>query len=253
MLPGLRFLFAAIVLSIAMLVFGLGAAALLRAAHQEFASIPSRRAPPETMFAQRSQAEPTLALVRIEAPEADQKAATPTADNMQDQPAIDSVPPEPDQPAAETDKIAALTDAAIPLENSPSSDAPNPDASTSGIPVQVETPAQADTPSPAAETKLAAIAVVTAEPDRATATAPDQAATPPIDDSTRVAETRIATLGGPPVTIEPQTPSKRATALVKKPVQARHVVKRRKIVQPARIARPAPQRPANPFGTPFGS
>ena len=53
MLPGFRFLFAAIVLSTSMLIFGLGAAALLRAAHEEFASIPTRRPPPETLFAQR--------------------------------------------------------------------------------------------------------------------------------------------------------------------------------------------------------
>ena len=65
MLPGLRFLLAAIMLSISMLVFGLGAAALLRAAHQEFVSIPSRRAPPEPVFAQRNEPPmPTLALLR---------------------------------------------------------------------------------------------------------------------------------------------------------------------------------------------
>ena len=40
MLPGFRFLFAAIVLSMSILVFGLGAAALLRAAHEEFAANP---------------------------------------------------------------------------------------------------------------------------------------------------------------------------------------------------------------------
>jgi hypothetical protein len=39
MLPGFRFLFAARVLAMPMLIFGLGAAALLRAAHEEFASI----------------------------------------------------------------------------------------------------------------------------------------------------------------------------------------------------------------------
>ena len=50
MLPGFRFLFAAVVLTTSMLIFGLGVAALLRAAHEEFASIPSRRAPPETVF-----------------------------------------------------------------------------------------------------------------------------------------------------------------------------------------------------------
>ena len=67
MLPGFRFLFAAIVLSMSVLVFGLGAAALLRAAHEEFASIPSRRAPPEPVFAQQNEPPmPTLALLRFE-------------------------------------------------------------------------------------------------------------------------------------------------------------------------------------------
>ena len=39
MLPGLRILFATTILAISILVFGLGAAALLRAAHEEFASL----------------------------------------------------------------------------------------------------------------------------------------------------------------------------------------------------------------------
>ena len=56
MLPGFRFLFAAIVLSMSILVFGLGAAALLRAAHEEFASTPTWRAAPETVFAQPAEA-----------------------------------------------------------------------------------------------------------------------------------------------------------------------------------------------------
>jgi len=41
MLPGFRFLFAAIVMCMSVLVFGLGAAALLRTAHEDFASNPS--------------------------------------------------------------------------------------------------------------------------------------------------------------------------------------------------------------------
>src|SRR5436305_12789200 len=103
MLPGFRFLFAAIVLSISMLIFGLGAAALLRAAHQEFAGISSRHVPPETMFSQRD-ASPTLALVRLEASEADRKAvAPPESHKMQDQPAILSARSEPEEPAAEPD------------------------------------------------------------------------------------------------------------------------------------------------------
>ena len=56
MLPGFRFLFAAIVLSMSILVFGLGAAALLRAAHEQFASNPSWHAAPEATVAQQSRA-----------------------------------------------------------------------------------------------------------------------------------------------------------------------------------------------------
>src|ERR1700748_1607454 len=53
MLPGFRFLFAAIMLSMSLLIFGLGAAALLRAAHESFASNTSWRGAPEVPFAQR--------------------------------------------------------------------------------------------------------------------------------------------------------------------------------------------------------
>jgi len=69
MLPGFRFLFAATVFSMSVLVFGLGAAALLRAAHEEFASTPSWRAPPETVFAQPSEATgPVLAMLHVDTP-----------------------------------------------------------------------------------------------------------------------------------------------------------------------------------------
>jgi hypothetical protein len=61
MLPGLRFLFAAIMLSISILVFGLGAAALLRAAHEEFASNPSWRAAPRGDFRAASRSATTRA------------------------------------------------------------------------------------------------------------------------------------------------------------------------------------------------
>ena len=73
MLPGFRFLFAAIVLSMSMLIFGLGAASLFRAAHEQFASIPSRPARRKPMFAQRPEpaAAPTLAMLRIDAPPGD--------------------------------------------------------------------------------------------------------------------------------------------------------------------------------------
>ena len=248
MLPGFRFLLAAILLSMSLLIFGLGAAALLRAAHEEFASIPSRRRPPETLFAQRVDTTPTLAMLRVEPSAADQKTMEPPIAG-QDQPAIVSAPAESEMPAAEPDKVAALT--ATP-ETSPPSEAPTSGAAAAEIPVQAETQVQADAPSSAAETKVAAIAeAMPAASNEATAIAPDQASAP-VDDSTRMAETRIATLGGPPVIIETQTSSKIAPAVVKKSAQAKRVVKRRKVAARVRPAQQAAQRPADPFGQPFG-
>ena len=67
MLPGFRFLFTAILLSMSVLIFGLGAAALLRSAHEEFVNLPTRRATPEPMFARlRDDTAPTLAMLRID-------------------------------------------------------------------------------------------------------------------------------------------------------------------------------------------
>jgi hypothetical protein len=251
MLPGFRFLLAAIVLSMSLLIFGLGAAALLRAAHEEFASTPSRRAPPEVMFAQRDDAGSVLAMLRVEPSVVDEKAIEPPiADHAQDQPAVSLAPTEVEKPTAEPDKIAALADAAPPPENSPPSEAPTSEAAAPEIPIETETQAQADAPSSGAETKVAAIAEMTpAASNEGAVTAPDQASAP-IDESTRIAETRVATLGGPPVTIKTQTPAKIAP-VVRKPAQAKRVIKRRRIA-PARVTQQAPQAPADPFARPFG-
>jgi hypothetical protein len=53
------------------------------------------------------------------------------------------------------------------------------------------------------------------------------------------------------VIIETQSPSKAAPAVVKKSVQAKRVVKRRRIA-PARVTQQAPQTPADPFARPLG-
>src|SRR5579864_6599246 len=72
MLPGFRFLFAAILLSMSLLVFGLGAAALLRVAHEEFASNPSWRTAPEVKFAQPAEVSPpVLAMLHVNVPAAE--------------------------------------------------------------------------------------------------------------------------------------------------------------------------------------
>ena len=116
MLPGFRFLFAAIVLSMSILIFGLGAAALLRSAHEEFASLPSRRAPAGPVFARQSEPQiPTLALLRFDPPAADNKpqdgSAAPVSETM--------APVEQAQEAmpAEPEKLAALKpDEPMPVE-----------------------------------------------------------------------------------------------------------------------------------------
>jgi hypothetical protein len=142
MLPGFRFVLAAIVLSLSVLVFGLGAAALLRAAHEQFASIPSRRVPPEPVFVQHNEP-PTLALLRVEPPVAEKapdmtaavaipETEAPTAQTSDATPAepeklaalksdepAPAEPLEPEIPAAETAPVsqAAPSETAAPAAN----------------------------------------------------------------------------------------------------------------------------------------
>ena len=111
MLPGFRFLFAAIILSMSVLVFGLGAAALLRAAHEQFASIPSRRAPPEPVFAQQGEPPmPTLALLRFEPAVAEKEPDTAPDNAAAVASAATETPAAPvfDATPAEPEKLAAL-------------------------------------------------------------------------------------------------------------------------------------------------
>jgi hypothetical protein len=241
MLPGFRFLFAAIVLSMSILVFGLGAAALLRAAHEEFASTPPWHATPETIFAQQSEtARPVLAMLRVEPPATEPKAAdnVPTATAPAEPAAIAATPAEP-----EPERIAALK----PEDASPA-EAAKPEVPLPGAPAQNEAvAAQADGPASAAETKLAA---VMSSANEAALAAPEQTGVPNSPDAD-IAATKIATLGGPPVTIEMAPPAKAAAATSdKKHKHARRTSQRRRIALPARVAGQAPQPPANPFAQP---
>jgi hypothetical protein len=182
MLPGIRFLLAAVLLATSILVFGLGAAALLRAAHEDFTSNPSWRATPETRFAQ-SEA-PTLALLRVEAPapaarpadvpmaiapETSATAGTPAAAPSEDVAAV-SPGPVPEKPAipavtsstpsTETAKAddAAKTEAAP--APTPQSSEPTPAAVASEAPPAIDQPNTADAtqnkPEAIQDTKLVA-------------------------------------------------------------------------------------------------
>jgi hypothetical protein len=264
MLPGFRFLFTAIVLSMSVLVFGLGAAALLRAAHEEFANLPSRRVSPEPVFArQYSDPPPTLALLRVEPVAEKPEEHVPAAavpETTIDAPA--SAGQTPDTRPAEPDKLAALTsvepihaDAAKPEEP-----AKEPSAETPAAPVPAAAPIEA--PVANAEVKIAAIAA-TPEPAAATppATSPEPAADiPPFEGS--IATTLIATLGGPAVLIDEKTSTRESRpdrSAVKKRVAERARERRRiAAARRARLARAATltlqQQQPNPFlpfpGTP---
>lgn len=80
MLPGLRFFAVATVLTLALLTFGVGAAALLRATHQ-VAGLPWQPPQPVLFVGHREAATPTLSLLRIE-PQPDEPATAAADDEM---------------------------------------------------------------------------------------------------------------------------------------------------------------------------
>jgi len=241
MLPGFRFLFAAIVFSSSMLVFGLGAGALLHAAHQEFVSTPSWRTAPESRFAQQTEADrPVLAMLHIEPADTEQK------------------PPENPTTAAEPETIAALPGeperTAAPKQEPPSPETAKPDipAAAESLPPANAAPAPADASAAVEEAK----------------TAPAEAVSPPANETiaavaapdATIASTKVATLGGPPVVTETEPPAKAARAGPERSSsekrlrvrQARADHRHRRIAQRARaVARQAPQQPPNPFSAPI--
>ena len=139
MLPGFRFLFAAIVLSTSVLVFGLGAAALLRAAHEEFASNPSWRAAPEPVFAQANDPPPTLAMVRLEPVAAENAPDVANATAAVEQVAEATTPAEPEMPAA----VEPEDSAAVKMPE------PEPvETAEAEAPAEETAPAPAEAPAP---------------------------------------------------------------------------------------------------------
>jgi hypothetical protein len=247
MLPGFRFLFAAIVLSMSILVFGLGAAALLRAAHEEFASNPSWRAAPEVRFAQPAEATaPVLSMLRVDTP-AEEKAPDDAA-AATEQAAITSLP-------AESEPVAALK----PEEPSPPETA-KVETAKAEIPVAEgpapgeAPPAQSEMPASPDETGIATIATGDANSPA------DQAVPAPSEPGAAVfpgadiAATKIATLGGPPVSIETRPANtgdpKPGQNALKNRQQARRGTPRRRIAARARVTAQAPLQPLGPFGQP---
>ena len=270
MLPGFRFLFAATLFTMSILVFGLGATALLRAAHEQFASNPSWHAAPEATFAQQAEAprdasreasRPVLAILRVEPPATEQKASDGTR-------AIDpsAIPPpvEPDGNAALAQDAAAPSAAAKP--DMPAAENPAPDqvaAVPSDTPMADATKAASLSDAKVASTEQAATEPVSQPANDAIPTAgvtdaaaSSQAAAPGAD----VASVKVAALDNPSATIEPKPPAKPIGAMpdqakpdqsaIKKRLRARRAAQRRRMA--ARAAREAlllaqRQQSVNPF------
>jgi len=148
MLPGFRFLLAAILVSTSVLVFGLGATSLLRATHEQYVSNPSwRNGPQEQVFAQSPEpAQPVLAALRVE-------PVAPVANEMPL--AMPDQVPSIGQPAVETgpEQMAAVT---LQVKAQPE---PQPALQVAAV-------------APVAETRPPAVEAPAAEPARSEAVAP---------------------------------------------------------------------------------
>jgi hypothetical protein len=230
MLPGFRFLFAAIVLCMSVLVFGLGAAALLRAAHEDFASNPSWRTPPEPRFAQQEATKPVLAVLSLQpsptepaaAPkvsEADAAvttgASTVAAPSPSPEPETTAALIPPDAPPAEGAKPAPSVTEAPARTEPPAQSEPVPTRTEAQADAPVSAPTVAATeartsplpesPAPPPSEPVASTAAPTALPSQ-----PTEPATPGSDQ----AATRIATLGGPAVTIDQPAAARASHAML---------------------------------------
>jgi hypothetical protein len=270
MLPGFRFLFAAIVLSMSILVFGLGAAALLRAAHEEFASNPSWRGAPETIFARQTEpTRPVLAILRVDTPVMEKAPDNAPANAAAA--AVTSTPDEPERIAAQKPEDSPLPETARPetpvaesrvtesgvTESPAESEAASAPAEVPAAVTEtrIAEPKLAETniaETKVAETKVAMSEEVALPADRAAIAVASAPVDPQIAPDANKAATKIATLGGAPVTIETQPRAKVASAkpdprLIRKRRLARRAALRRRLAEQARLA--AAQLPP-PFGPP---
>ncbi|MBR0955603.1 hypothetical protein [Bradyrhizobium canariense] len=259
MLPGFRFLFAAILLSASILVFGLGAAALLRASHEQYVSNPSwRNGPQEQVFVQAPEpAQPVLAALRAE-PE-----ATEPTPSLRDQvPTIGLPANEPENTPEQVVALTTETDVQPQAVAAPA-DAPAEPAKTETIktettktePAKTETtvdaaaPAPADTLTPAdttasiPETQPAATASAPAPADPSAALA---------SSALDIASAKVAALNDPATMAWKDPPAKAkadTSASDSKATKRKAKAKKRHRI----VRRPPPQQlqqQLDPFGQP---
>ena len=215
MLPGFRFLFAAVVMSMSVLVFGLGAAALMRTAHEDFAANTSWRAPPEPRFARQDEtASPVLATLIVRPRAAEDAATEPGSETTAALSRTGASPCEAAKPgvAMTVASIQSPTqvDAAAKAEPAQTPVAPQTDAPASTDDAKIELKSE---PSIAAadtiKTAVSASATTGQAPQAMSETSSPSPEPPPTAEQTDApvaplsdAMTRIATLGGPPVIID---------------------------------------------------
>ena len=215
MLPGFRFLFAAVVMSMSVLVFGLGAAALMRTAHEDFAANTSWRAPPEPRFARQDEtASPVLATLIVRPRAAEDAATEPGSETTAALSRTGASPCEAAKPGVAM-TVASIqgptqVDAATKAEPAPTPVAPQTDAPASTGEAKAEPKvepniAAADT----IKTAVSASATTGQVPPATSETSSPSPEPPPTAEQTDApvaplsdAMTRIATLGGPPVIID---------------------------------------------------
>ncbi|WP_228749981.1 hypothetical protein [Bradyrhizobium sp. BR 10261] len=263
MLPGFRFLLAAILLSTSILVFGLGAAALVRASHEQYVSNPSwRNGPQEQMFAQASEpAQPVLAALRIEpaAPAANDAApAMPVQvsssqissnqvwSNQVPSIGLPAVETGPEQMAAVTldakvqpepqsePQVVAVAAVAEPAASATEAQAPEPARSEAAASAPTDTLTPADT--------TASIAMAIPAPAMSATDVP-RTATPALASRVSdIAAARVAALNdlAPPAKPKANSAKQDSKPRANKP-KKRH-----------RIVRPAPPQQVNQALDPFG-
>jgi hypothetical protein len=265
-----------------LLVFGLGAAALLRAAHESFASNSSWRAAPEVPFAQHPDATmPVLATLRVEPPAMEKlndevtivaapARAEPAAEPIRnDQVAAlkpaETLPAEPVKPAEPAPPIpAAENPPAIETAPSPAASAPAAssaaEASVAGDERKLTIASASETSSIKSEPAAVQAELVTPPQSNLADTTSETMAAPAATPAVSLATVKIATLGGPPVDVSDDAsaldirsvklPRARPdTSAIKKRVQARRALYRRRLAARARLLA-LQQLQANPFGQP---
>jgi hypothetical protein len=242
MLPGFRFLLAAIALCSSILVFGLGAAALLRAAHEEVAQNPSWRGTPEPRLVQFEET-PVLAMLRIE----------PVA-------AESDILEAPASPASAQSAATEAEASAIAFPTSDDDKAVAPHASESSPPIET---AETDAPSAQTSTPAEVLPAPTlpgtatgsniASVEQASPASDEQplAAAPVLEPMVAEPEATKTAFGTPPSAVEAEATknevdSEQDREEAKKRLRAERAKERRRLA--ARRARLAEQAAIDPFG-----